>query len=614
MRIYLNDSWKFFKQYGDDSFKTVIIPHTELSDCFCSESSSDKKYAYQRVLPFKEEFRNRRTYLHAVLKKNSSVFFNEKEIFLSDKDGTYDIEITRLIRKEENIIQILTDGTFLNAEIYLEIKEKTFIKDVSFKQRYQDGNYILNCSIEYDGKLNGYETVAVKLLDREANEVFNTSFSALLKEYSFNVGRVAQWSKDNPYLYTIEFDLGGARYTDSIGFRHFTLKENALYYNEKPFKGRMFSYENIHPYVNDLVNLKLIEDDIDKLEKIGADIILTDRPDETLLTLCDKYGLLVSVKEKYKDHSCIVFYEENAALHLKDSEDIYHYQTFSIDNFYVFLKNYHNNKSGIFDFGNFADNDYKKTKGFLDFFRNSRQSIYNSDNTYLLYSDGSRYLLNGDFDYLKLYYENEYLGIFRPNELDTAVINDIPDYLFKKKYGLSDKKFASFMNVLNDMRYYETAALPLIARLHRIIFRMRNEMSEKQLSEIYSEYQCLHISDNLKFEIYKDNKLIRTLQKKKTEKIHYSLEVSNTQLKEADSYDTSIVRLICQNEDNEIIADVNGFAKASVKGRISLMSTDVCAFKNGISTFYIRSNGSKGKGSLSIDAPASHFEVEFSIK
>ncbi|MGN1406048.1 MAG: hypothetical protein ACI4WM_07230 [Erysipelotrichaceae bacterium] len=614
MCIYLNDSWKFFKKYGEDGFKTVMIPHTELSDCFYNESLTDNRYAYQRVLPFIEEFRNRRIFLHIVLKKNSTILFNDKEVFHSEKDGTYNIEITRLIRKEDNIIQILTAGTFLNDEIYLLIKEKTFIKDVSFKQKYQDGNYILNCFIEYDGKLNGYETVAVKLLDKEGNEVFNTSFSALLKEYSFNVGRVYEWSKDNPYLYTIEFDLNGARYTDYLGFRNFTYDGNNLYFNSVPFKGRMLSYENIHPYVNDLVNSKLIEDDLDKIRKLGADIILVERPDETLLNLCDRYGLMAAVKSSCKDHSCIVFYEENSVLHFKDSEDIYAYQSFSIDNLYVFLKNFRKNKSGIFDFGNFADNDYNNTKGILDFFRNTKQNSFNNDENYHLYSDGSRYLLNGDFDYLKLYYEDEYLGILRSNELDTAVINDIPDYLFKKKYNLNDRKFASLMNVLNDMRYYENEKIPLIARLHRIIFRMKNEMSEFQLSELYSEYQCLHISDNLKFELFKDNKPVTTIKKKKTSGIHYSLEISDTQFKEADSYDVTIVRIICRNEDNEILADAAGFAKASVKGRIALMSADVCVFKNGISTFYIRSNGSKGKGSLLIDVPGSHFETEFTIK
>ena len=165
------------------------------------------------------------------------------------------------------------------------------------------------------------------------------------------------------------------------------------------------------------------------------------------------------------------------------------------------------------------------------------------------------------------------------------------------------------MNVINDMCYYKADKTPLIARIHRIIFRMANKMSEQQLYRLYSEYQCMSITDDLKFELYKGDKLLKTIEKKKKDKIHYDIEVSKSELDE-----TAVIRLICRNEDNEIISTADEIVYASVKGRISLMSPSVCSFKNGVSTFYVRSNGLKGKATLTLKVLDEQFEAEFTVK
>ena len=604
MRICLNDGWKFFIDYENENFVSVRLPHTELLNSLSSINIKYNRFIYRNEFSYSDDFKNRRIFFYCHLLENSEVYLNGKEVLLSDGH----CELTKLIKKDLNVLEIRTSG-YLNETAYLDIKEKNFISDVSFLQSYEEGNYILNCRLKYDGKFNGYESVSVSLYDKDNLEVFNTSFSALLKEYSFNVGKVREWSKNDPYLYTIEFSLNDSKYKDTVGFRHFTKQGDSLRFNEKAFLGKMMTYENIHPYVYNLCDKNLIEDDLKKVKELNVDIIRLDYADETLLGLCDRYGIMVACAESIKDHSSIVFDLKDNKLVSKDSKCVYDYSSFNEENFCLSLKKFRQSKSGIFDFGLFSDNDYTGSKGFLDFFRNRKQNAFNFSEQYKLFSDGSRYLINGDFSYLKLYYRNEYLGIVEPNELDTAVIDNIPELLFKKKYGQSDKKFAALMNVINDMCYYKADKTPLIARIHRIIFRMANKMSEQQLYRLYSEYQCMSITDDLKFELYKGDKLLKTIEKKKKDKIHYDIEVSKGELDE-----TAAVRLICRNEDNEIISSADELVYASVKGRISLMSPSVCSFKNGVSTFYVRSNGLKGKATLTLKVLDEQFEAEFTVK
>ena len=111
--------------------------------------------------------------------------------------------------------------------------------------------------------------------------------------------------------------------------------------------------------------------------------------------------------------------------------------------------------------------------------------------------------------------------------------------------------------------------------------------------------------------VFKDERTVKTIKKKKQDNYHFGLEVSDHVLT---GYQTAIVRLKCLNEGNELIPDFQGLVKAAVKGKISMVNPDICTFKNGVSTFYIRSNGLRGKGTLMIDVSDSHFELEFSIK
>ena len=165
MRVYLNNDWLFSKDfdmemlesnYDTSNMESVRLPHSVVETPFnyFDESIYQMKSGYRKTFKTEESWKNKRVILTVEAAAHKSAVFINGELAIEHECGytAYTVDITDyLFFDKENILVIYVDSEeslnqppFGNVidymtyggiyrDVYLDIKNKSYIKDVFTK-------------------------------------------------------------------------------------------------------------------------------------------------------------------------------------------------------------------------------------------------------------------------------------------------------------------------------------------------------------------------------------------------------------------------------------------------------------------------------------------------
>ena len=326
MRIYINDDWLFLKEYTDEmlndfydvsNMEAVRLPHSvvDMPFNYFDESIYQMISAYRKVIIPSNDWVDKCILLTVEgAAHKSTIYINGKKV-ISHLCGytSYTVDISSfLVFGKENIIIIKVDSNetlnqppFGNVidymtyggiyrEVYLDIKNKNYIKDVFPKVTVVNKNeVILDCELEFSDN-NSFKQ---ELYDLDKNLIasFNEGVS---KHY---LSDVKLWDVDNPNLYYLKTILFVDNFVyderwDRIGFRQIEFKADGFYLNNKKIKIRGLNRHQSYPYVGYAMPESMQYNDAKILKyELGLNAVRTSHYPQShhFINACDELGLLV---------------------------------------------------------------------------------------------------------------------------------------------------------------------------------------------------------------------------------------------------------------------------------------------------------------------------------
>ena len=123
-----------------------------------------------------------------------------------------------------------------------------------------------------------------------------------------------------------------------------------------------------------------------------------------------------------------------------------------------------------------------------------------------------------------------------------------------------------------------------------------------QIVDLYTKYVGNLGSQGTvyRFDAIKDGKVVKTVTKTQMNKIRLEIEVSHTNLHEGNSYDVSAVRILAVDENGNLLPYSNEAIKLTLEGPIALIGPDIFSLRGGMTGFYVKTTGEKGKAKVKI--------------
>ena len=328
-RIYVNNNWQFIYNFDENihnpdfyssKIETVRIPHTtkELPFNYFSEEEYQTVSGYRKILYAEPEWQGRRVLLtFEAVAHYAEVFLNGEKVGEHYSGYTaFTLDISNSLRYgEENVLVVKVDSResldippFGNVidymtyggiyrEVYLEIKDPTYVKDVFVKPEL-DGRVVSEVTLV--GAPNG------KILRQTA--IFGGKEIPLGEINASSVvtleGRVENpslWHIDAPNLYLVRTELlDGGEVIDThevrVGFRKAEFRADGFYLNGEKLKLRGLNRHQAYPYVGYAAPKTMQEFDADVLKgELGLNTVRTSHYPQSqhFINRCDEIGLLV---------------------------------------------------------------------------------------------------------------------------------------------------------------------------------------------------------------------------------------------------------------------------------------------------------------------------------
>lgn len=328
-RIYVNNNWQFAynfdeKLHNKDFYsletESVRIPHTtkELPFNYFSEEEYQTVSGYRRIIFAPTEWQGSRVLLtFEGVAHYAEVFLNGEKIgehysgytaFTLDISehlsyGEENVLVVRVDSRENlnippfgNVIDYMTYGG-IYREVYLEIKNPTYIKDVFVKPE-TNGRVVSEISLS--GEVSNTMSLRQTAIF-DGNEIPLSKEDAYATSLEGRVENPALWHIDTPNLYLIRTELlDGGEVVDThevkVGFRSAEFRTDGFYLNGEKLKIRGLNRHQSYPYVGYAMPKTMQEFDADVLKfELGLNTVRTSHYPQShhFLNRCDEIGLLV---------------------------------------------------------------------------------------------------------------------------------------------------------------------------------------------------------------------------------------------------------------------------------------------------------------------------------
>ncbi|MDO6760970.1 glycoside hydrolase family 2 TIM barrel-domain containing protein [Tamlana sp. 2_MG-2023] len=221
----------------------------------------------------------------------------------------------------------------IHREVMLLAQPKIAINDffvrTKFDKNLNDAKLEIRPKLwvkENQDNLKGWE-IEGQLYDADNNKVLSESMSASIEaifyerwpqrditKFAFleaNIKNPQKWSVENPYLYTLVFDVKDAigniveSRSQKVGFRQVGFSaENELLINGKSVKIKGVNRHDHHPIRGKALTRKDLEEDVKLLKKFNFNAVRTSHypNDPYFYDLCDKYGIYVMDEANIETH------------------------------------------------------------------------------------------------------------------------------------------------------------------------------------------------------------------------------------------------------------------------------------------------------------------------
>lgn len=552
MEVLLNDNLELSRTI-DGKYEKVKLPH-----CLTFEHGF-----YRIVFPYSQSYKNKRLFIE-ISEEDNILYLNKKKI--NNKT-----EITKILKKRENELIIETTHP-LKGDIILHVLDQTFIENIDIKQSYDEG-FNIRCSISLNGEIKGDETIDAFLYDDE-ELLYKTSFSALLKEYSFNVGDKEVWERTNPKLYKLVFKLDNDEYNINIGFRYLKVSEDGLMLNNHKQKLLAGYYDWYYPNIERNLFSSLFEYDLKLINNSGINALIVKEYNETLFKLCDINGIVIISEGNIKTknfHTCLLIIKEDEFKSIDDYTVIdYTYLTNSPS-----LKAYLNYKKQ--DQGLYITDKIIGENGIFDIYRNKHSQIYDNLSIFDL---NNKVALVGQYEEASLYYQNEliYLDTFKD---DYILITDISSLIMKQKEELAE-------DVYNDLRklffvFDNNYKLGIIDKLRILKLSLFKKINKEDIEKLYMTYGNITLKkEDFTLKLKGENKSYQSYTYASKLRI-------NASTNELSLYnDLALVHLEVLDENDNVAKDYNDIVKLSTNGKADILGSDVLMLHNGTCSFLVK--------------------------
>ena len=359
-RVYLNDDWKFSEQFTEEmlgdgfdvgNMTPVRLPHTakETPLHYFDESVYQMVSGYRRDVYIPEEWKGKRLLLTIDgAAHESEVYWNGKKIgehhcgytaFTMDisDDAVYGIRNTLVVKVDSResvnippfgfVIDYMTYGG-LYREVWLDIKEKTYLKDVFVRGDLSGDTGRLISEITADGS---GENLSVRQKIRRCGEsgyrlLGECEMTGTKLVLDYTVESVLSWDTVHPVCYEVCTQLiRDEKVLDEnvtvTGFRHAEFKADGFYLNGKKVKLRGLNRHQSYPYVGYAMpeSMQRMDADILKYE-LGVNAVRTSHYPQShyFIDQCDRIGLLVFMEIPGWQHIGDEAWKDQAVINVRD--------------------------------------------------------------------------------------------------------------------------------------------------------------------------------------------------------------------------------------------------------------------------------------------------------
>lgn len=226
-------------------------------------------------------------------------------------------------------------------------------------------------------------------------------------------------------------------------------------------------------------------------------------------------------------------------------------------------------------------------------------------------------------DSVKMYKNGRFVKEYLPHNehfphmvKSPILIDDYLGNLLETEEKMSSKKarcIAEAVNFIALNGYPNMTPIPTKLALKCLL---AYRITSQQIVNLYAKYVGNLGSQGTvyRFDAIKDGKVVKTVTKAQMEKISLEIEASHTNLREGVSYDVSAVRIRAVDENGNLLPYSNEAIKLTVEGPIELIGPDMISLRGGMSGFYVKTTGEKGKAKVTVSCPRVEDQtVEFEV-
>ncbi len=275
--------------------------------------------------------------------------------------------------------------------------------------------------------------------------------------------------------------------------------------------------------------------------------------------------------------------------------------------------------------------------GVLDAFRNHKlaASVYASQNDDIPILEIGSSMDIGDYDAsnvgdvyafsnadeIRLYKNDEFVKSFSTSDYKALkhgpiLIDDTIGELIKKNENFSDKQEEIIHDCMLAAKVYGLANLPLKYKAKLAYIMARYKLSFEEGVQLYTKYVggwgegCI----KWRFDAIKDNKVVKSVIKAPSTKLHLDIKVSNNLLIDNDTYDMALVRIRLLDEYDNVATYAQLPLRLSVKGEIEIVGPEIITLEGGMGGTIIKTKGIEGFGTLYINGNEINEEIVFNIE
>ncbi len=350
-RIYLNDHWRFSHcwetdmekpGYKEENMEEVRLPHsnTMIPYNYGNEAAYQELMGYRMHMMAEESWQGKEITITFEGAAHEAVLFVNGTEILTHKCGytAFSADISAFLNfGEDNVIALRLDSReSLNIppfgkvidymtyggvyrEVYLEIHEKAFIKDLYVSSgRVTEENPLLYLMMELEGweELQNRRLALELSLTPSDTEFMREHASEMrlptlvknrisIKKQSVKVKIPVQdivlWDVENPALFDMEAVLSADgeildQKTVRVGFREIRFEADGFYLNNQKVRLRGLDRHQCYPYVGYAMPASMQQMDADVLKKeLGLNAVRTSHYPQShhFYNRCDEIGLLV---------------------------------------------------------------------------------------------------------------------------------------------------------------------------------------------------------------------------------------------------------------------------------------------------------------------------------